>query len=147
MNQTNKYYTDENTVRSTAFFVIVVISVSLFFKWPFLLLLLVFDFIIRALGLSLSPLALFSKSILKILGLKRKPIFAAPKRFAATLGSLFTLLVFLLMLNGFDNSAFAVGFLLIILASLESFFKVCVGCYLYQFIVIPIQNKLNNSPK
>jgi len=141
MKQTNKFYTDENTVRLTAFFVIVVISVSLFFKWPFLLLLLVFDFIMRALGLSLSPLALFSKSILKILGLKRKPIFAAPKRFAATLGSVFTLLVFLLMLNGMYDSAFAVGFLLIILASLESFFKICVGCYLYQFIVIPIQNK------
>lgn len=141
MNQANKFYTDENTVRATAFLIIIVLAVALFFKWPYLVLLLVFDFITRALGLSLSPLALFSKSISKILGLKRKPIFAAPKRFAATLGSVFTLLVFLLMLNEFDNSAFAVGFLLIILASLESFFKVCVGCYLYQFIVIPIQNK------
>lgn len=141
MNQTNKFYTDETTVRATAFLVVIVLAVALFFKWPYLVLLLVFDFIMRALGLSLSPLALFSKSISKILGLKRRPIFAAPKRFAATLGSLFTLLVFLLMLNGLYDSAFAVGFLLIILASLESFFKVCVGCYLYQFIVIPIQNK------
>ncbi|MBO6200065.1 MAG: DUF4395 domain-containing protein [Chryseobacterium sp.] len=141
MDQSNKFYTDENTVRSTAFFVVIVLAVALFFKWPYLVLLLVFDFIMRALGLSISPLALFSKSISKILGLKRKPIFAAPKRFAATLGSVFVLLVFLLMLNGYYDSAFAVGFLLIILASLESFFKVCVGCYLYQFIVIPIQNK------
>ncbi|MBV6880202.1 DUF4395 domain-containing protein [Epilithonimonas ginsengisoli] len=141
MDQSNKFYTDENTVRSTAFFVVIVLAVALFFKWPYLVLLLVFDFIMRALGLSISPLALFSKSISKIFGWKAKPIFAAPKRFAATLGSLFTLLVFLLMLNGYYDSAFAVGFLLIILASLESFFKVCVGCYLYQFIVIPIQNK------
>ena len=147
MNQTNKFYADENTVRLTAFFVIVLIALSLFFKWPFLILLLCFDFIIRALGLSLSPLALFSKLILNISGFKRKPIFAAPKRFAATLGSVFTLLVFLLMLNGLYDSAFVIGFLMIILASLESFFKICVGCYLYQFIVIPIQNKLNNSPK
>lgn len=141
MKQTNKFYTDENTVRSTAFLVIIVLAVALIFKWPYLVLLLVFDFIMRALGLSLCPLALFSRSISKILGLKRRPIFAAPKRFAAALGSLFTLLVFLLMLNGLYDPAFAVGFLLIILASLESFFKVCVGCYLYQFIVIPIQNK------
>lgn len=141
MKQTNKFYTDENTVRSTAFLVVIVLAVALIFKWPYLVLLLVFDFIMRALGLSLSPLALFSRSISKILGWKRKPIFAAPKRFAAALGSLFTLLVFLLMLNGLYDPAFAVGFLLIILASLESFFKVCVGCYLYQFIVIPIQNK------
>ncbi len=147
MNQSNKYYTDENTVRLTAFFVIIVLFVSLFFKWPFLLLLLVFDFIIRALGLLFSPLALFSRSLSKILKLKHKPIFTAPKRFAAMLGSLFPMLVFLLMLNGFYNSSFAVGFLLIILASMESFFKICVGCYLYQFIIIPIQNKLNNSPK
>lgn len=147
MNQSNKYYTDENTVRLTAFFVIIVLATALFFRLPYLVLLLVFDFIIRALGLLFSPLALFSKSIIKILGLKKKPIFAAPKRFAATLGSVFALLVFLLMLNGFYDSAFAVGFLLIILASLESFFKICVGCYLYQFIIIPIQNKLNNSPK
>jgi len=147
MNQSNKYYTDENTVRLTAFFVIIVLAAALFFRLPYLVLLLVFDFIIRALGLLFSPLALFSKSIIKILGLKKKPIFAAPKRFAATLGSVFALLVFLLMLNGFYDSAFAVGFLLIILASLEGFFKICVGCYLYQFIIIPIQNKLNNSPK
>lgn len=142
MNQSNKYYTDENTVRLTAFFVIIVIAASLFFKWPFLLLLLVFDFIIRALGLSFSPLALFSRSISKILGLKRKPIFAAPKRFAATLGSVFTLLLFLLMLSGFYNSAFAIGFLVIILASLESFFKICVGCYIHQLVIVPIQNKI-----
>ncbi len=141
MGQSNKYYTDENTVRLTAFLVIITVAVSLFFKWPFLLLLLVFDFIIRALGLSLSPLALFSKSIIKIFGLKRKPIFAAPKRFAAALGAIFTLLVFLLMRNGLDSLAFVFGFVLIILASLESFFKICVGCYLYQFLVAPIQNK------
>ena len=146
MNQTQKYYTDEKTVRLTAFLVILVLSAALIFQWPYLVLFLAFDFVIRALGLPFSPLASVSKSISKILGLKKKPIFAAPKRFAATLGSVFTLLVFLLMLNGFYYPA-AAGLLLIILASLESFFKVCVGCYLYQYIVIPIQNKFNNSPK
>ncbi|MPT33258.1 MAG: DUF4395 domain-containing protein [Chryseobacterium sp.] len=142
MDQTKKYYTDENTVRLTAFSVIVVAVVSLFFKWPFLLLLLVFDFIIRALGQSFSPLALFSKSIANILKLKKRSIFAAPKRFAAALGAVFTVLVFLLMINGFHDEAFITGFLLIILASLESFFKICVGCYIYQFVVVPIQNKI-----
>ncbi len=147
MNQTQKYYTDEKTVRLTAFLVILVLSAALIFQWPYLVLFLAFDFVIRALGLPFSPLASVSKSISKILGLKKKPIFAAPKRFAATLGSVFTLLVFLLMLNGFYYPAAAAGLLLIIFASLESFFKVCVGCYLYQYIVIPIQNKFNNSPK
>lgn len=142
MGQINKYYADENIVRLTAFSVIVAAAVSLFFKWPFLLLLLVFDFIIRALGQSFSPLALFSKSIVKILKLKKKSIFAAPKRFAAALGAVFTLLIFLLMINGFYDEAFVTGFLLIILASLEGFFKICVGCYIYQFIVVPIQNKI-----
>lgn len=147
MNQPNRFYTDENAVRLTAFLVIIVLAVALFFSWPYLILLLVFDFIMRASGVSFSPLALFSKLILKILGAKRKPIFAAPKRFAATLGSVFTLLIFILMLNGFYNSAFGVGFLVIILAGLESFFKVCVGCYIYNFLIVPLQNKFNNSPK
>lgn len=142
MDQTKKYYTDENTVRLTAFFVIVVVSVSLFFKLPYLLLLLVFDFIIRASGLLFSPLALFSKSILKISGLKPKPIFAAPKRFAAILGSIFTLTIVVLMLTGFYNVALGFGLILILLAALESFFKICVGCYIFQVIVVPIQNKL-----
>jgi len=141
MKQINKYYTDENTVRLIAFFVIVVVSLSLFFELPYLLLLLVFDFIIRALGLSLSPLALFSKSILKISGLKPKPIFAAPKRFAAILGSIFTLTIAVLMLAGFYNVALGFGFILILLAGLESFFKICVGCYIFQIIVVPVQNK------
>jgi len=142
MEQTKKYYTDENTVRLTAFFVIVVAFVSLFFELPYLLLLLVFDFIIRASGLLFSPLALFSKSILKISGLKPKPIFAAPKRFAATLGSIFTLIVFGLMFTGFYNMALGFGLILITLASLESFFKICIGCYIFQIIIVPIQNKL-----
>ena len=142
MDQIKKYYTDENTVRLTAFFVIVVVSVSLFFEWPYLLLLLVFDFIIRASDLLFSPLALFSKSILKILGLKPKPIFAAPKRFAAILGSIFTLTIVVLMLTGFYNVALGFGLILILLSALESFFKICVGCYIFQVIVVPIQNKL-----
>jgi len=142
MDQTKKYYTDENTVRVTAFCVIFVVSVSLFFEWPYLLLLLVFDFIIRASGLLFSPLALFSKSILKISGLKAKPIFAAPKRFAATLGSIFTLTIVVLMLTKFYNVALGFGLMLILLAALESFLKICVGCYIFQVIVVPIQNKL-----
>jgi hypothetical protein len=142
MYQTKKYYTDENTVRLTAFFVIVVVFVSLFFELPYLLLLLVFDFIIRASGLLFSPLALFSKSILKISGLKPKPIFTAPKRFTAILGSIFTLTIVILMLIGFYNVALGFGLILILLAALESFFKICVGCYIFQVIVVPIQNKL-----
>lgn len=142
MDQIKKYYTDENTIRLTALFVIVVVSISLFFDLPYLLLLLVFDFIIRASGLLFSPLALFSKSILKISGFKPKPIFAAPKRFAATLGSIFTLTIVVLMLTGFYNVAFGFGLILILLAALESFFKICVGCYIFQVVVVPIQNKL-----
>ncbi|GGG57538.1 DUF4395 domain-containing protein [Epilithonimonas arachidiradicis] len=142
MDKTNKYYTDENVVRLTAFLVIVIVAVSLFFKWSLLVLLLVFAFVLRALGLSISPLALFSKFILKILNIKRKPIFATPKRFAAILGSVFTLLIFLLTINDFYDAAVALGVVLIILARLESFFKICVGCYVYQAIVVPIQNKI-----
>ncbi len=142
MDKTNKYYTDENVVRLTAFLVMVIIAVSLFFKWSFLVLLLVFDFVLRALGLSISPLALFSKFILKILNIKRKLIFATPKRFAAILGSVFTLLIFLLTINDFYDAALALGVVLMILAGLESFFKICVGCYIYQVVVVPIQNKI-----
>ncbi|HBR12320.1 MAG TPA: hypothetical protein DD740_09005 [Chryseobacterium sp.] len=84
---------------------------------------------------------LLSKLILKTLSVTPKPIFASPKRFAAAMGAVFSAIIFLTQQFGYDNVAVVLGFLLILLAGLECFFKICVGCYIYQFLIQPVQRK------
>lgn len=134
-------YTDENLVRLTAMLVIATAVVALLFKASFIWLFLCFDFGLRAFGLAFAPFVLLSKLILKTLNVTPKPIFASPKRFAAALGAVFSAIIFLTQQLGYDNVAVVLGFLLILLAGLECFFKICVGCYIYQFLIQPVQRK------
>lgn len=141
MKKNINYYTDENLVRLNALFVIVTVVVALVYQASFLWVFLAIDFAMRALALTYAPLVLLSKFIIKVLKIKPKPIFASPKRFAAALGAVFSAVIFVLLLSGFYQAAVGLGILLILLAGLESFFKICVGCYIYQFLILPAQQK------
>ena len=141
MKKNINYYTDENLVRLNALLVIVTVVVALVYQASFLWVFLAIDFAMRALGLTYAPLDLLSKFMIKVLKIKPKPIFASPKRFAAALGAVFSAVIFVLFLSGFYQTAVGLGILLILLAGLESFFKLCVGCYIYQFLILPIQQK------
>lgn len=139
----SKYYTDENVVRLIAAQVMVIVFVSLWQGWLFPLFLICVDFALRAFTYQPAPLAAVAKLVSELLKLKSKPIFAAPKKFAAGVGFVFSVVIFLLFYFKLLTAAHIVGGILIFLAFWESVFKICVGCYVYNWLVAPIINKRN----
>ena len=126
---------NENKVRITAFFVLLITLVFLFTNgWLFAAFLLI-DFALRAFKLgNYSPLGLLSGAVVKQLKIRNKPTDRAPKRFAALVGFLFSGLVLAaLLLNLILVSQITAG-VLIIFAFLEAFAGFCAGCYVYSFI-------------
>lgn len=141
----SKFYIDENIARLIAAQVIAITVFALIFQWEFILLLLTIDFAVRAFTYYPSPLAFLAKIITRLLSLKPKLVLAAPKKFAAGVGFVFVLTIFILVYFNYLFAAYIVGGILIIFAFLESVFKICMGCYVYNWIVAPIINKKNNK--
>lgn len=137
-------YVDENVVSIVAYQVILITVFGIHFQLQWLLVFLAFDFFLRATGLFVSPLYFLAKKVTEFLYFEKKPVFGAPKRFAAMLGFVMTILISI-----FYDSQIGIflGIVLMLLAALESVFNICIGCYIYNFLVLPIQNKFNNSPK
>ncbi len=139
--KTNTLYLEENTVRLVAIQVVIsVITILVTGKYYFALVLAA-DFAIRAFTSLPSLLGVVSKSIVRQLKLEPVRIFAAPKKFAAAIGTLFSLAVFLLFYFNFDTYAYTVGGVLAFFAFLEGAFKICVGCYVYDWVIVPFLRK------
>jgi len=137
-------YVDENVVSLVAYQVILLTVFGIHFQQQWLLVFLACDFSLRATGLFASPLYFVAKKVSEFLYFEKKPVFAGPKRFAAMLGFVMTILIAF----SYDSQiGIFLGITLIALAALESVFNVCIGCYIYNFLIVPIQNKFNNSPK
>ncbi len=136
-----KSYLEENTIRFVALQVVITSVVLLAVQSKYLALLLAIDFAIRAFTYLPSPLAAVAKFFVKQFNIERKPVFAAPKKFAAAVGFVFSLSIFLLFQFELTTAAFAVGGVLVFCAVLEAFFKICVGCYVYDWVVVPFTKK------
>ncbi|OJV27201.1 MAG: hypothetical protein BGO32_04860 [Bacteroidetes bacterium 37-13] len=136
----SKMYVEENMVRIVAAEVVVITAVTLATQYYVLAILLGVDFAIRSFTYLPSPLALAAKTIKARFGIKSIPIFAAPKKFAAGIGAVFSFAIFILFYLGLDVAAHAVGGILIFCAVLESGFKICIGCYVYNWLVAPLKN-------
>jgi len=132
-------YIDENVAALTAYQVVLITVFGIYFRQQWLLFFLAFDFFVRAAGLFTSPLAFVAKKITAFLFFENKPVFAAPKRFAAFLGFLMSVII-----TFFYDSQTGVllGFVLVILAAIESVFKICIGCCIYNYLVVPIRKNL-----
>ncbi len=124
---------DENVSRAVALWVV---GLSLAFLVSGNLLIvafLIFDFAARAFCLKFSLLAHLNRTILhSILKLKPKPYNAAPKKFAAKLGLIFSIIMASLPFA--PAVALTSALFLIFAASLEGFFGVCIGCILYSLL-------------
>ncbi|KQM64560.1 hypothetical protein ASE74_11095 [Pedobacter sp. Leaf216] len=128
---------NENVVRIIAFMVALIALACIAFSNYWAIVFLLIDFALRA----------FSSgkfSLLKIIALKISNVFSipnkmkdlAPKKFAATLGFGFCLLITAVSLFDFYNSALIFTSIMIVFALLESLFAICVGCYIYSFLQI-----------
>jgi len=125
--------TNESKVRLIAFFVLLITCIYLWNAFILLPFFLVFDFGLRSFDLSkYSPLAILSDWLVKTLQLQVKLVYLPPKRFAARIGFIFSIVLLLLHIAGVNN--IIISSILGFFAALESFAGICVGCYIFNFV-------------
>lgn len=123
---------NENVVRVIALYTVIITSVSLYFNLYALTFLLSVDFAIRAFtDGEYSVLRLLALKTVSVLNIKAKPVDAAPKKFAALLGYLFSINIFVFQFFEITIIAHVLGFMLVACALLEGVLGFCVGCVVY----------------
>jgi hypothetical protein len=111
---------------------VVIMSVSaIALREPWLIVAIAYGFVARVLtGPTLSPLGqLVTRVITPRLGVAERPVPGPPKRFAQGIGAAFSLSAAALALGfGLTTAADVVLGFLVVAATLESVFGVCLGC-------------------
>ncbi|MFC3559620.1 DUF4395 domain-containing protein [Pedobacter jamesrossensis] len=133
---------NENVVRIIAFMVAVIAIFCVVFANYWAIIFLLLDFAARA--FSSGKFSLLKFVAIRISNaLSLKPIMKdlAPKKFAATLGFGFCLLITAMFLLNFVTLAMVLTTIMTIFALLESLFAICVGCYVYSFVQMLKGNK------
>jgi hypothetical protein len=126
---------NENKVRLTALWVLLLVTVS-FFTMPLLIIaFLAIDFFLRGFDMGkYSPLNKLSAVVVKQFHIANKSIDQAPKRFAAKIGFILSVAVVICLLIEAFNIAFILRIVFAVFAFLESFLGFCAGCYVYSFL-------------
>ena len=132
---------NENVVRLVAFFVLIFALATIATGWVALPLYLSVDFFFRAFTNIKPPFALAGQYLARTLHLEVKPIYAPPKKFAASIGFVFSVVISALLLTSHVDIAWIVTGVLAVFATLESVFSICAGCYVYSWIVAPLIEK------
>jgi hypothetical protein len=114
---------NENKIRLVALQVFVLSILFLWIDfWPSMVL-LVFDFFARSAGRSkFSVLSFVTEILVKLIKVGEKPVDQAPKRFAARIGFVLTLLTTAAWFLHFATASLALGCVLAFFSFLESFF-------------------------
>ena len=125
---------NENVVRIIAFMVAMIAICCISFSNYWAILFLAFDFGMRAFtDGKFSLMKFIAIKISKAMNLNPKMTDLAPKKFAATLGFGFCLLISAVALLQLSSAALVLTSVLLIFAMLEAIFAICVGCYVYSF--------------
>lgn len=128
---------DEHAARIVAALVVALALLSLLPALMWVSGLLAVDFFIRAwISRKYSPLRWLAKRLATTFQLPPKYVYAPPKQFAARIGSVLTITMFVLHL-GWHVPATAVTLMLVIAASLEAFAAFCIACWLYPLVHRP----------
>ena len=97
--------------------------------WYWLLIPVTYGFWARVLtGPTLSPLA---RLAMKVMGRNPKHVAGPPKRFAQGMGAAMTSIATILWLTGSTTAAGVFVAMLVIAATLESVFAICLGCQIF----------------
>jgi len=133
---------NENVVRIIAFMVAVVAIGCIISGNYWAIVFLIFDFGSRAFTTGkFSLLKFIAIKIDQKLALPKQMKDLAPKKFAATLGFVFCLLITAMFLFDFQLAAMIFTAVMVLFALLESLFAICVGCYVYSFLQLLKGNK------
>jgi len=127
---------NENRVRLTALWVLLLVITSFFINALPIFIFLAIDFFLRAFNWGkFSPLNILSGATVKQFKIPNKPIDQAPKRFAAGIGFVLSVLVVILLLIDFIKASFILAIVFASFAFLESFLSFCAGCYVYTILL------------
>ena len=128
---------NETSARLVAAGVVVISTTFLLTNSTFVLIALAYGFAARvAAGPAFSPLALFvTRVVTPKLNLNHKFVPGPPKRFAQTIGLVFSSSALLLALLDFSLAAKLVITGLIFAALLESVFAICLGCIAFSYLM------------
>jgi len=128
---------DSNMARLISFQVALFTVIFLITQESFFALVVLFDFLMRALRLSnFSPFEIVGAFVLKGWGIAPKLCDESPKRFALYLGLVTSLFLVVFYVAGFTTFAIAIAVILLICALLETLFDFCIGCKIYYAIQI-----------
>lgn len=128
---------DSNMARIISFQVALFSMIFLVSQESFFMLVILFDFFIRALRQpNFSPFQIVGTFALKGWGIAPKLCDESPKRFALYLGLVTSLFIVVFYFTGFTTFATLVAVILLICALLETLFDFCIGCKLYYVIQI-----------
>lgn len=136
---TNRLFTfpnpvDEISARLVAGGVVLMCVVTLVFDQPWLAVVIAYGFAARVMsGPTLSPLGLLVTRVVRPrLDIAPRLVPGPPKRFAQAIGLVFSAAALVLIFGaGATAAGYAVLGLLAVAAALESFFGVCLGCWIF----------------
>ncbi len=107
-------------------------------RQPWIMVVLAVEFVLRtATGPRFEPLALLvTKVVTPALPFDERPTPGPPKRFAQSIGAVVTIAASLLYFT-FDQTGWAYGLIavLVVFATLESVFGICVGCKAFALLM------------
>lgn len=143
----SKYPTQVNQamVRSNALLTIVITATAAVTGLWSIMALLAADFVVRGFfNPRLSPLSMLSSTLVSVLPFTHKSIYFPPKQFAARVGMVFAAVSALLLYGELAGTALLVMGTLIVFASLECFFNICMGCIVYNGL-LSMRRRLSRS--
>jgi len=129
---------NEVSARLVAGGVVLLSLITIGFDLPWLTLLIAYGFIARVIaGPRLSPLGLLvTKVITPALPFDERLVAGPPKRFAQAVGVVFSVAAAILAVGlGYTTAAYIVLAVLIVFATLESVFGICVGCRVFAVLM------------
>jgi hypothetical protein len=128
---------DEVSARLVAAGVVLLSLAALVSGWSWLVVLIASGFAARALtGPTLSPLGqLVTRVIRPRLDAEPRHVAGPPKRFAQALGATITVAAATLALSGGRRESDALLVLIIVAATLESVFALCIGCKIFALLM------------
>lgn len=129
---------NEVSARLVAGGVVLLAVATIVFDLPWLTVPLAYGFVARALtGPTLSPLGqLVTRVIVPRLPVASRPVPGPPKRFAQGVGAVFSVTAAVLAVGVDETSAaYAVLGVLVVFATLESVFGLCLGCRVFALLM------------
>jgi len=129
---------DNNVTRIIAAIVLLLAITGVLWHNYYVFIFLTYDFTTRTFYKGNGSLLKWvGKQVVIALKLNPKPINAAPRKFAAGLGLIFSIAIAILIFLTLTIPSLIVGGILVVCAFMESVLGFCLGCYVYSFFLVP----------